>query len=143
MIYTAYKYGNGELAPEIETINELRKQKPLFFSAGAMKFFNSVIETEIQFHNLFITSERQDDQPKRYTIRIVLYSDLPNSADIWITRIGDFQQYKTLKAAQKDLLRYADGREIGDTDAKKINIRKDIIEPSLCGVFQRDDEFQN
>ena len=65
-----------------------------FFDKGAMRFFNSKIETDLMDNRCFVTSERQFTHlPKRYTIRRFSedYTDVKD--------ICEFQAYERLAEA--------------------------------------------
>ena len=64
-----------------------------FFSKDTMGFFNSRIESNLIGGKYFVTSEKNDDWPRLYTIRE--YDKTTGR----ISTHGDFQQYKTLRAA--------------------------------------------
>ncbi len=80
---------------KFKTMQQVRQAHPKFFSKGAMSFFNSVIETDLIGGTYFVTSERYKyDAPKEYTIRKVARHRA-------MRKEGLFQQYKTLKDAEK------------------------------------------
>ena len=67
-----------------------------FFSPGAMKGFNSIVYPGVVTECgliLFITSEKQDDNPRRYTVRVMI-----ENGRVQCTMAG-FQEFKTKKAA--------------------------------------------
>lgn len=67
-----------------------------FFSAGAMRFFNSRVSSYTR-GRFFITSERLDMEfPRLYSVR---YLDEKGS----VTTINDFQEYATLEQAKRAL----------------------------------------
>lgn len=69
-----------------------------FFSRDTMKFCNSKIYNYLYDGRYFITGEsfefKGDLSPERYTIREA-------RPDGGIDTVGDFQEYKTLKAARE------------------------------------------
>lgn len=66
-----------------------------FFDKFNIRFFNSKILPTVYRGQYFITSERfNDETPRMYTIRQI--DEKGN-----IETIGDFQQYKTIRAAIK------------------------------------------
>ncbi len=68
-----------------------------FFSKGAMRFFNSIIETtgtDYAGKSYFITSERFDEtKPRLYTIRSI---DLKEG---YVNKVSEFQEYRTKEDA--------------------------------------------
>lgn len=74
-----------------------------FFDRGAMKFFNSKIESGILQGAYFITSERMElDMPKLYTIRYVEFDPAVIPA-AQVEELGEFQEFTTLTAAKAAL----------------------------------------
>ena len=75
-----------------------KQQGQYWFSKGAMKFFNSKIESEPTEKGYFVTSEYMEDpNTKRYTIRF--FDQKTNKVET----IGDFRQYETLTEAMGDI----------------------------------------
>lgn len=82
---------------DVRAANRAIKQQ--WFSGGAMKFFNSRVETELIRGRYFITSEMMyNDTDKKFSIRAVK----PNGE---IEDISEFQEYATLEEATEDLAR--------------------------------------
>ena len=87
---------------ETSTKTELKKAvadsaSPHFFSHSSMLFFNSKLEAPIYKRNggyVFITSERYEDEDRKYTVRS--FPSIDNS----INTVGQFQQWSTLTSAQ-------------------------------------------
>ena len=70
-----------------------------WFTRGAMGFFRSRVETGLLGGRLFITSEQFDENaPRLYTVRMVTPAG-------HIKTVGEFQEYESLKAAKKELVR--------------------------------------
>lgn len=63
-----------------------------FFSPGAMRGFKSKTHDTVHGNRFFVTSEKQDDCPRLYSVRHALPSGE-------IETVSDFQQFTTLKAA--------------------------------------------
>lgn len=79
---------------EMENLNKSINNH--WFDYGAMKFFNTTIETEPNQYNMFITSERMDlDMPKKYSIRWFC----PDTYKVHT--FGEFQQFGTIDEAQR------------------------------------------
>jgi hypothetical protein len=76
-----------------EIIKANEKAGLFFFDPGAMRFFDSRIESEVIGDNRFITSEQAgDEHPRLYTIR----EATPDGA---VNTVGDFQEWPTLQDA--------------------------------------------
>lgn len=80
------------------TIAEIRaadaKAGHYFFGPDATRFFRTRIAPGVINGRYFITSEKfRDDAPRLYTIRRA-------NDDGTIDTVGEFQQYKTLRAAR-------------------------------------------
>ncbi|AKA61535.1 hypothetical protein CPT_Stahl107 [Bacillus phage Stahl] len=89
------------------SINEMKELCPMWFSKGAMDFFNSQIETQPNKVNIFITSERMElDMDKLYTLR--WFNHNTNK----IETLGDFQEFKTLEDARQFRKTYTSIKEI-------------------------------
>lgn len=68
-----------------------------FFDKAAMRFFNSVIETDLMDNGCFVTSERMEENfPKRYTIR-AFSEDYTTVEDV-----SEFQAYGSFADAVAD-----------------------------------------
>lgn len=68
-----------------------------WFDEGAMRFFNTKIETKPNVANMFITSEYMEDpNEKRYTWRVF------NLKTNKVETLGEFQKYETLEEAKAD-----------------------------------------
>jgi hypothetical protein len=66
-----------------------------WFSEDAMSFFNTIIETQPNKANIFITSERMEKwQPKMYTLRWF------NPETKHIDTLGEFRQHSSLEEAR-------------------------------------------
>jgi hypothetical protein len=67
-----------------------------WFNKGEMSYFNTVIETQPNKINIFITSDRMElDMPKKYSLRWF------NSETSQVVTLGDFQAYTTLAEARE------------------------------------------
>jgi hypothetical protein len=67
-----------------------------WFDKGAINFFNTVFETSPNRFNLFITSERyNENQPKKYSLRWF------NQNNSKVYTLGNIQQFETIDQAQK------------------------------------------
>jgi hypothetical protein len=77
-------------------MKEIQKEKNLhWFDKGAMRFFNTVLETQPNMVNIFITSEKQEDWHKRkYTLRWF------NEETGNVETLGHFMEYTTIDAAR-------------------------------------------
>jgi len=81
---------------DVRAANARIRQK--WFNPSSVKWFNSVVETELIDGEFFITSERMyTDMEKTFTIRKVL----PNGE---IADLSKFQEFKTLEAAKDALI---------------------------------------
>lgn len=78
---------------KIKSVNEAAKQ--YFFSKGAMKFFNSRVITNTNKYGIFITSEKNNNYPRYYTLRFI-----SSSGNVYT--IGKFQNYVSLYYAKKE-----------------------------------------
>ncbi|RJQ46849.1 MAG: hypothetical protein C4534_02045 [Gaiellales bacterium] len=65
-----------------------------WFEPATMRYFQTKIETSLIAGRYFVTSERHEDEPRRYTCR----EALPDGS---IESVGQFQQYRTLKEARE------------------------------------------
>ena len=64
-----------------------------WFHPDAIRFFGTILETELIDDRFFVTSERyNEDDPKAYTVRKV-------NPDGCIETIGTFQEHSTLEQA--------------------------------------------
>lgn len=73
---------------------ENKKAGRYWFTEGAIKFFNSKIESKLLNQKYFVTSERfEEGYPRLYTIRAY------NPKTHQIDTVGEFQQYKTKEGA--------------------------------------------
>lgn len=71
-----------------------------FFDKGAMRFFNSKIETGMLQGRYFVTSEQFDDEsPRLYSARIVTRDD-DATPGLMIDTLGDFQAFKSVAEAK-------------------------------------------
>ncbi|QIA28655.1 hypothetical protein [Phage f2b1] len=82
------------------SINEMKaiqlEQGHNWFDEDAMNFFNTVIETQPNKINIFITSERMElDMPKKYSLRWF------NPETAHVDTLGEFQAYETLAEARE------------------------------------------
>jgi len=77
-----------------------------FFDASSMKFFNSKISDSMYKDRFFISSEKYNNEPRKYTVRLICPSDS-------IETIGEFQQFKTKKQAHNFIEKYLT-KEIAD-----------------------------
>lgn len=79
---------------EVIEANEATGQN--WFSQSTMDWFRSVIETPLIRGRYFVTSERDGDYPRRYTVRRV-------ADDATIETVGEFQGYGTVASALLDV----------------------------------------
>jgi hypothetical protein len=90
-----------------EQWREIITESGYFFTASAMRFFSSRVLwdtlTESAGAWLFITSERYDSEPRRYTLHTW-------TKDGGIDTLGEFQEHATATAARRAL-----GERIGET----------------------------
>lgn len=82
--HTQKEFANASSVSEIITAN--RNAGMYFFSSGAMQFFKSKVYDDIFFGCVFITSEKQSGNPRKYSVRVA-YKD----GDI--SRLGDSQPF--------------------------------------------------
>lgn len=61
----------GRLHP-VQMADRNERAGYFFFRHDTMKFFQSIIETSCTDRGVFITSERFDDQPRHYVVRVLL-----------------------------------------------------------------------
>lgn len=79
----------------INEIKELNDRKGYhFFKDDTINFFNSIVYPEIINGNIFITSERHQQEPRKYTVRLARDNGQ-------IETIGKFQQFKSKKQATR------------------------------------------
>ncbi|AGY48396.1 hypothetical protein Slash_107 [Bacillus phage Slash] len=98
------------------SINEMKELNESvnghWFDKGAMEFFNTVIETQPNKVNIFITSDRMElDMPKLYTLRWF------NSETNQVETLSEFQEYKTLDAAKQFRKTFTSIKEIEEIGA--------------------------
>lgn len=67
-----------------------------FFDADTLRFFKSRIQPHVTAHRYFITSEKNDREPRRASIRCVMDNGSTET-------VGEFQQFASPAAAQKAL----------------------------------------
>jgi hypothetical protein len=79
---------------DVERLNSAKGKH--FFSDDTMRFFSSKIETDLIRGRFFITSEKNRDERRRFTIRAAF-------DDGSIETCGDFQQFASWSAADKAL----------------------------------------
>ena len=75
-----------------------------FFTAEAMRFFSSRLLDEWHLSDtlvLFITSERDGQAPRRYTLRRADFYDDAGRERVEIASVGAFQGHETLAAARR------------------------------------------
>lgn len=70
---------------------------PKWFSTGAMRWFDSRIESEVLHGCYFVTSEQEPEwrgkrPPRRYSVRVA-------GEDGSIETVGEFMEHRTLDAA--------------------------------------------
>lgn len=76
-----------------------------FFDKGAMRFFNSRVEsTAYRFNDredtvLFITSEQDGDGPRKYTVRVASMHNATSTNAYPVNTVGEFQWFDTLADA--------------------------------------------
>lgn len=63
-----------------------------WFSPATMQFFAGRVEGELKGGRYFVSSERNGEEPRRYTVREV-------QPDATIDTVGEFQGYATLAKA--------------------------------------------
>lgn len=80
---------------EIQRANE--SQRLHFFDPQSLRFFKSRINPNVYPGGHFITSEQYNGQPRRWTIR--------QCVDGVIKTIGEFQQYGSLAAAKRAVVK--------------------------------------
>lgn len=69
-----------------------------WFDRGAMRFFSTRIETKLCAGKYFVTSECYGaGYPRLYSVREV-------SADGSVRTVGEFQAYKTLEDAKREIM---------------------------------------
>lgn len=97
------------------TLTEMRRQNEMWFSEGAMRFFNSEIETKAHL-NFFVTSEvfeeHNPNYPRLYSVRY--FANGTNKVET----IGNFQQFET--------------KEEAETVAKKLGLLFEVIRLGDC-----------
>lgn len=72
-----------------------------WFSKGAMRFFNTIIEAKPNVKDIFITSDRMEtSMPKRYTLR--RFDRETNTVET----ISEFQEFASLDAARNARNKY-------------------------------------
>ena len=97
------------------TMRDIQRQNAAignyFFSAGAMRFFNSRIHDEVYGDAFFVTSERYEEEPRRYTVRFA-------DAEGYIHDVSGFQAFATRGGAHAAAQRWAklheEGRAVWD-----------------------------
>jgi hypothetical protein len=83
-----------------------------FFDADAKRFFNSRIgyatfQTNNPFITLFVTSEKYVSRDERYSEPRLYSIRSYDSRTRSVSTVGEFQEYKTSRAAARDAVRYA------------------------------------
>jgi hypothetical protein len=77
-----------------------------WFTPGAMKFFNTKIESSLIGGRYFITSERYESgEPKLSNIRKII-RDMENTPSLDIETVGEHMTYKTKQEAMNALEEY-------------------------------------
>lgn len=92
-----------------EDLKDLARQhNNHFFNPSTMRFFNSRASKYVRMLNpdrgLFVTSEKYEDEPRKYTVRIFTinpYQDQYGATQlrIDIDSFGEFQQYDSSREA--------------------------------------------
>lgn len=90
----------------MDTRSILKARHPLFFSAGAMAFFRSRLESVKMAGDriYFVTSEQyvpvdhSYSEPRLYTLRVSTLPVGPGRPEV--DTVGEFQQYATLDEAK-------------------------------------------
>lgn len=92
-----------------EDLKELAQQSGNhFFDPKTMRFFNSRASKHVRMLNpdcgLFVTSEKYEDEPRKYTVRIFTINSYinqfgANRLRVDIDTFGEFQQYNTSREA--------------------------------------------
>ena len=95
---------------EIETVDELiayanEKGSP-FFSPGTMKFFRSRVQTGIISGKYFVTSEKNGDERRMYTLR---QFTIAGDGSIRFDTVGDFGAWRTADRARREAWTHALG----------------------------------
>jgi len=92
----------------VRPIDEVASNVPHWFSPGARRFFNSrVLGVRAEYRKgsllrvTFVSSEKHQDDPRRYSVRSWVASD-PTT----IETIGDFQAYATARQADRAAQEY-------------------------------------
>lgn len=116
MLALTTPYKNNKLPGKFKTMAEIKSANLRinhhWFDKGAMRFFDTRIETGVIKGKYFITSEQYHDSgchgwscnrngscgPRLYTIRIAF-------SDGSVDTIGDFQQFATKRDARKTINR--------------------------------------
>lgn len=98
-----------------ENMGQVKKAHKLWFSPDTMRFFRSIVETDLVKGQYFITSERQkNEENKKYTIR--------KADNISVRTIGKFQQYTSLAEAEKALNDIIESEENETVQGKKAEV---------------------
>lgn len=98
-----------------ENMQQVRNAHRIWFSPDTMKFFRSIVETDLVKGQYFITSERQkNEENKKYTIRHADHNV--------IKTIGKFQQYTSLAEAEKALNDIIESEENETVQGKKAEV---------------------
>jgi hypothetical protein len=86
----------------ISEMKAIQKEKNLhWFSESSMNFFNTVIETQPNIVNIFITSDRMNHlSPKGYSLRWF------NHETGNVETLGEFQLYETMDQARAARRKY-------------------------------------
>ena len=116
---------------EIRTANRQAGQH--FFEAGAMKFFNSRIESTVIDLEYFITSEQFEAAPRTFTVR---------RADErgHIQTVGEIHQYRTQVAAELAVNKLADS---DDDDGTGGQDRESYSDTQDRGSYEVDPDYND
>lgn len=91
----------------IDAIKRAEGRTGHFFERSSMRFFNSRVSDRVyptygHTGTYFVTSERNDDYGRYYTIRRAYWTLDENGRDkCELTTVGEFQQYGTARTAHK------------------------------------------
>jgi len=77
---------------EYENLQQVRYDHPLWFNGDTMRFFNSVVESDLIGGKYFVTSEKfNEKQPRLFTVR--------EASKNRIRSIDGFQSHASLNSA--------------------------------------------
>lgn len=73
-----------------------REAGDFWFSPDTLRFFNSVVESDLIDGRYFVTSEQGPDMPRKFSVREV-------REDATVQTVGEFYAYDTLEDALADI----------------------------------------